>query len=102
MIAFKIGAAYSAVPALEGARRRMIVVIGRDEDAGRIQFVWAEDLSIEKVETFDLGREVLRTERPDGVYMVSSACEVDAANAATVLEMLNQKLDRELEGGRIC
>ena len=38
MIQFKIGEAYSAVPALEGAKKRLVVVIGR---SGRyIQLAW--------------------------------------------------------------
>lgn len=93
MIQFKIGEAYSAVPALEGAKKRLVVVIGR---SGRyIQLAWCDDLSVGEVNSFDYGREFVQVPRPDGMYSVSAACQVDASNAAEVLEFIRSGFEKQ-------
>lgn len=80
---FAIGRAYVAVPALEGAKRHLVVCVGRK---GRVvQLVWAEDLSIEASKVYDYGREMIRASRPDGVFTISAACPVDTESAADVI-----------------
>ena len=90
---FKVGSCYPAVPALEGARRRMVVVIGRS-DEGRVQIAWVDDLSTETVKAI-YDREFVEASRPDGVYTISAACELGAADAADVFSMLRRSIDRK-------
>ena len=85
---FVEGAAYAAIPALEGAKRHMVVCTGRK--GGRITFAWVNNVSVESVEAC-AGREIVRSTRPDGVYVVSAAAPVDIEAAAPVLELLRER-----------
>ena len=88
MMQFKVGAAYSAVPALEGAKKRLVVVIGRSEC--RIQLAWTDDLSDEDTQMC-VGREIVRSTRPDGVYVVSAAVPLDIQVAAPILDIVRRR-----------
>ena len=90
MIQFKVGEAYSAVPALDGAKKRIVVVIGRS--GCHIQLAWCDDLSVGEVSAFDFGREFAQTRRPDGVYSVSAACRVDATGGCSWIVCQTRKL----------
>ena len=94
---FTVGTAYAAVPALEGARKHMCVVIGRQGRA--IQLAWVNDLSTERVMDSFFDRELLAVTRPDGDYTISSACPIDAVNAAEIMSMIQGDLrsNREME-----
>lgn len=93
MIQFKVGEAYSAVPALEGAKKRLVVVIGRS--GCHVQLAWCDDLSVGEVDGFEFGREFVQVRRPDGLYSVSAACRVDAANASEVLEFIRNGFEKQ-------
>lgn len=98
MMQFMIGAAYCAVPVLKGAKKRLVVVIGRS--GCHIQLAWCDDLSVGEVDALDFGREFLQVLRPDGVYSVSAACRVDAANASEVMQLVqNGKEQKEVVHG---
>ena len=98
MIQFKVGEAYSAVPALEGAKRRLVVVIGRE--GCHIQLAWCDALTVGLVKAFDFGREFVQVRRPDGVYSVSAACRVDAVTASEVLELIRNDIhEQEVANG---
>lgn len=80
---FAVGRAYVAVPALQGARRFLVVCVGRK---GRtVQLVWADDLTLEESQAYDYGREMIRASRPDGVFTISAACPVDTTAASEVM-----------------
>lgn len=98
MIQFKIGEAYSAVPALDGARKRLVVVIGRSDR--HIQLAWCDDLSVGEICAFDFGREYVKVSRPDGVYCISAACRIEAADAADVLEFIRPDKQEVAHGDR--
>ena len=84
---FAVGRAYQAVPALVGARRKLVVCVARE---GRsVHLVWVEDLSIEESKAFDFGREMIRASRPDGVFTISAACPVDTIAASHVMACLD-------------
>ncbi len=100
MMKFEIGATYCAVPALEGARRRMVVVIGRS--GNHIQLAWCDDLSVGEVAALDFGREFMQVSRPDGVYSVSAACRVDAADASEVMELVRPNNTRKEVNHGFC
>ena len=86
---FAVGRAYQAVPALVGARRKLVVCVGRN---GRtVQLVWVEDLTIETSRAYDYGREMIRASRTDGVYVISAACPVDTTAAAEVMSCLGER-----------
>ena len=89
MMKFEVGVAYIAIPALEGARRKFVIVAGRKDS--HIQLAWVEDLSIEPAEVFDFGREFIQTKRRDGMYSVSAACPVNTDAAADVLEFIQNR-----------
>ena len=85
---FVEGKAYEAIPALEGAKRRMVVCLGRD--GRRIQLAWTEDLSVEDTQMY-FGREIVKSCRPDGVYVVSSAVPLDIQVAAPILDLMRRR-----------
>jgi hypothetical protein len=88
MYQFVEGTAYEAIPALQGARRRMVVCVGRDER--RIQFAWVDDFTVEDKQMC-LGREIVQSRRPDGVYTVSSAVPLDIKVAAPILDLVRRR-----------
>ena len=86
---FAVGRAYPAVPALVGARRHLVVCVGRK---GRtVQLVWAGDLTIEESQAYDYGREMIRASRPDGVFTISAACPLDTEAASEVMACLGSR-----------
>ena len=87
---FVEGKAYEAIPAIQGAKRRLVVCAGRDEN--RIQLAWVKDLTVEDA-LMCSGREIVKSSRPDGDYVVSSAVPLDIKVAAPILELLR---DREV------
>ena len=85
MSMFVKGRAYEAIPALEGARRRMVVCVGRN--GRRIQLAWIGDLTVEDAKMCE-AREIVQPKRPDGVYTVSSAAPLDIQTAAHVIDLI--------------
>ena len=83
---FVEGRAYEAIPALVGAKRRLVVCAGRSGQ--RVQLAWADDLTIEASHVYDMGREIVQATRPDGVYTISAAVPIDTAAAAVVLDLV--------------
>jgi len=87
---FVEGRAYEAIPAYEGAKRRLVVCAGRTGQ--RVQLVWAEDLSIEDSRAYELDREIIQAERPDGlVYTISAAVPLDTSSAAVILDLVRNR-----------
>ncbi len=86
---FTVGRAYPAVPALVGARRHLVVCVGRR--GRKVQLCWVEDLSLEESRAFDYGREMIRAQRPDGIFTISAACPVDTEAAADVIACLDAR-----------
>lgn len=84
---FKIGAVYCATPALEGAKKRLVIPIGRL--GHQMQVATICELTTATVEVGGLcGREFARVLLKDGVYIISSACEMMAQDFAEVQEIL--------------
>jgi len=88
MSMFVKGRAYEAIPALEGARRRMVVCVGRN--GRRIQLAWIGDLTVEDAQMCE-AREIVQPKRPDGVYTVSSAAPLDIQTAAPILDLVRRR-----------
>lgn len=86
METFVEGRTYQAIPALEGAKRRLVVCVGRDK--GQVVFSWADNLTVEHTEMC-VGREIMKSNRPEGVYVVSSAVPVNLESAAPVIDLLS-------------
>ena len=90
---FTVGSAYAATPSMQGARKHMAVVIGRQGNF--IQLAWVNDLSLERVTGIYNDREVMSVRRPDGDFTLFAACPLDVANAAEILSMIRHDLDAE-------
>lgn len=86
---FAEGVAYEAIPAIEGARRRLVVCIGRDEST--VQLSWADDLTTDHIQVC-AGRETVKPIRPDGVYFISSAVPLDVNAAAPIIDLLRKEV----------
>lgn len=95
MIKFKVGATYVAAPALEGARKRLAVVIGREGDAVQLAFI--EELALARLQVVN-GREILTCVTGLGYYSLSSAVPAAASDAAIVNDILAEK-NKEVEDG---
>lgn len=85
---FEIGHAYYASPAIEGARQRIVIPIGRS--GSEIQFAFIDDLSNANVEPIaGVEREFVRMLTGEGlVYGCSCASEVPASESARVLSII--------------
>lgn len=86
---FSEGKTYEAIPTLRGARHRLIACVGRV--GSRIQFAWAEDLSVERAQVFDADREIVKACRPDGDYIVSAATPVDAQAGLVLMDLIGNR-----------
>ena len=98
MIKFKVGATYVAAPALEGARKRLAVVIGREGDAVQLAFI--EELALARLQVVN-GREILTCATGLGYYSLSSAVHAAACDAAIVNDILveaRKKKEEEEDG----
>ena len=82
---FVKGMAYEAIPALKGAKRRLVVCVGRD--GSRVQLAWTNDLTVEDTQMC-VDREIVQSRRPDCVYVVSSAVPLDIQVAAPILDLV--------------
>lgn len=99
---FRVGNAYFATPALEGARKRIVVPIGRAGNCIQVAFV--DVLADGVCDARPLGgfdREVVQLKTADGVYTVSAASEVSSADAEIVRDILahHKRTQVETEGG---
>lgn len=84
---FRIGACYVATPALQGARKRIVIPIGRQDK--KMQIALVDNLEMADVSVGGLcEREFARVVLSDGTYTFSSACEVSAGEYAKVREIL--------------
>ena len=84
---FRICACYYAVPALEGAKKRIVIPIGRT--GSQMQIATVDDFRVVDVEISPFcGREFARGMLRDGFYTLSSVCEVSDAEYAAVREIL--------------
>ena len=83
---FEKGECYFAIPCLEGARKTLVTMIGRQ---GRnILFASTQPVETTWVDEFD-GREVARLKDADGCeFTVSPASHVDAVLAHSVAEAM--------------
>jgi hypothetical protein len=95
MIVFEVGATYVAAPALEGARKRLAVVIGREGDAVQLAFI--NELALARLQVVN-GREILTCDTELGYYSLSSAVPAAASDAAIVNDILAEK-NKEVEDG---
>jgi len=86
---FSEGKTYEAIPTLRGARRRLIVCVGRV--GCRVSFAWAEDLTVEKAQVFDADREIVKACRPDGEYVISSATPLDTHAGVVLMDLIRNK-----------
>lgn len=99
---FVIGNAYFAIPALEGARKRIVVPIGRAGNCIQVAFVDELGYGVCDVRALgDFDREVVQFKTADGVYTVSAASEVSSADAEIVCDILahHKRAQAEMEGG---
>lgn len=85
MNAFEIGKVYYATPALEGLKKKIVVVIGRESRLVQVAIIG--DLDIGEARTIE-GREFMQLNTKEGVYNVSSVCEASAADAALINSIL--------------
>ena len=84
---FQVGQTYIATPCFEGARQKIVVVIGRKD--GHLQLAGVKDLDEGKVMVFD-GREMAQFDAPDGLrYSIHSTCPIDAVAGARAFRMMH-------------
>ena len=84
---FRIGAVYCATPAMQGAKQRLVIPVGRV--GGQMQVATVDDLVLTHVAVGGLcDREFAQMVLADGSYSFSSACEVSAAEYARVRKIL--------------
>lgn len=83
--ALEIGGVYYATPALEGGRKRIVAVIGREGSA--VQLAFLDELACARAIEMH-GREVAHVETGSGQYTVSAAIPVAASDAAIVQDIL--------------
>ncbi|MBR2921510.1 MAG: hypothetical protein IKC27_09180 [Kiritimatiellae bacterium] len=83
--ALEIGGVYYATPALEGAKKRIVAVIGRQGSA--VQLAFLNELAVGKAVELH-GREVATVDTDSGVYTVSGAVAANAGDAAIVQDIL--------------
>lgn len=83
--ALEIGGVYYATPALEGAKKRIVAVIGRQGSA--VQLAFLNELAVGKAVEMH-GREVATVETDLGMYTVSGAVPANAGDAAIVQDIL--------------
>ena len=81
----EIGGVYYATPALEGAKKRIVAVIGRQGSA--VQFAFLDELAVGKAIELH-GREVVSVDTDCGMYTVSAAVPANAGDAAIVQDIL--------------
>ena len=85
---FKPGTVYVATSAIEGARRRLGVVLGRE---GRlVQLAFIDELTTGEVAWFN-GRESVKVSTRTGEYNLSSAVRAEAGDAAMVMDILRKE-----------
>lgn len=96
---FIVGNAYVATPALEGARKRIVVPIGRAGNCIQVAFVDALANGVCAARSLgDFEREVVQLKTDDGVYTVSAASEVSSADAEIVRDILAHHERMQKEG----
>ena len=83
--ALEIGGVYYATPALEGAKKRIVAVIGRQGSA--VQLAFLNELAVGKAVEMR-GREVATVDTDLGMYTVSGAVQANAGDAAIVQDIL--------------
>ena len=83
--ALEIGGVYYATPALEGAKKRIVAVIGRQGSA--VQLAFLNELAVGKAVDMH-GREVATVDTDLGMYTVSGAVPANAGDAAIVQDIL--------------
>lgn len=83
--ALEIGGVYYATPAFEGAKKRIVAVIGRQGSA--VQLAFLDELAVGKAIELH-GREVATVDTDIGMYTVSAAVPVAASDAAIVQDIL--------------
>ena len=81
----EIGGVYYATPALEGGKKRIVAVIGRQGSA--IQLAFLDELAVGKAVEMH-GREVVSVHTDSGMYTVSGAIPANAGDAAIVQDIL--------------
>ncbi|MBO5905344.1 MAG: hypothetical protein J6Q84_02870 [Kiritimatiellae bacterium] len=86
--ALEIGGVYYATPALEGAKKRIVAVIGRQGE--HVQLAFLEELAVGKAVEMH-GREVASVDTDSGMYTVSAAVPANASDAAIVMDIVNGK-----------
>jgi hypothetical protein len=86
--ALEIGGVYYATPAFEGARKRIVAVIGRSGD--QVQLAFLEELAVGRMVAME-GREVVFVTSGSGDYTVSAAVKASASDAAIVQDILDHK-----------
>ena len=88
MTTFELGSVYVATAAVEGARRRLGVVIGRDGKV--VQFAFVDELATGEVAWIN-GRESAMVGTSVGEYNLSSAVRAEAGDAAMVMDILRKE-----------
>lgn len=81
----EIGGVYYATPSIQGDKRRIAAVIGREGNS--VQLAFLDELAVGKMEAIH-GREVARVATERGEYTISAAVMARAADAAIVRDIL--------------
>lgn len=82
------GGVYYATPALEGAKKRIVAVIGRE--GSTVQLAFLDELAVGRMEQMH-GREIVAVDTEIGRYTISAALPVPASDAAIVQDILKYK-----------
>ena len=88
---FEFGHVYWATPVMREHGKRMVIVIGREND--EVQFAFVDTFaSASLVPSGVCGREYCKISDSDASYNCSSVCELDASNAAQVYDSIINRL----------
>ena len=88
---FEFGHVYWATPVMPEQRKRMVIVIGREND--EVQFAFVDTFASAALTPSGVcGREYCKINDRDASYNCSSVCELDATNAAQVYDSIINRL----------